>query len=381
MEDLQTLRGQIDAIDAKLVDLFTQRMEVTQRVGEYKRVHGIKVLDQARESELLAQKTAMAQPELKTSVATLFETIMAISRRQQQRLATGTDFSLDALYTAISAARVPLDQPQVLYQGEEGAYAEEAATDFFGEKCSRRHVPLWEDIFLALRNGNADYGVIPIENSSTGSINQVYDLLSKYGSYVVGEQTVRISHCLMAPKGTGLEDIQTVYSHEQGLLQCEAYLKQHPAWTSLALLNTAAAAKFVAQEKDPSKAAIGSKRAAALYGLDILAEDINSNQENYTRFVVVSPIMELRKGRDKISALFTLNHKSGTLYRILTIFATAGLNMMKLESRPIPGRSWEYRFFVDFTGDITAPGMKEILLELSQASESFRLLGNYKGNV
>lgn len=381
MEDLNTLRGQIDTIDAQLVDLFSQRMEITRQVGEYKRANGLKVLDQAREAELLSQKTAMVKPELKASVATLFETIMSISRRQQQRLTTVADPSLDALYAAIAAARPPLAESQVIYQGEEGAYAEEASAAFFGEKCSRRHVPLWEDIFLALRAGEADYGVIPIENSSTGSINQVYDLLSKYGAYVVGEQTVRISHCLMAPKGARLENICTVYSHEQGLLQCEAYLKKHPNWTSAALLNTAAAAKFVAQERDHSKAAIGSKRAATLYGLDILAEEINSNAENYTRFVIVSPIMELREGRDKISALLTLKHKSGTLHRILTIFATAGLNIMKLESRPIPGHSWEYRFFVDFTGDLTTPGMEEVFLELSQASESFRLLGNYKGSV
>lgn len=381
MEELEALRREIDRIDAGLVDLFRQRMAVTEQVGRYKLAHGMKVLDRAREAQVLANKTALVEDPLKADVTTLFEAIMAISRRQQRRLVEEDDPWYEELRAAMTAARPPLTAPRVLYQGEEGAYAEEAAAAFFGEGAARRHVPVWEDIFLALKNGAADYGVLPVENSSTGSINQVYDLLSKYGAYVVGEQTVRVNHCLLAPRGARLQDLREVYSHEQGLLQCEAYLKEHPGWTGRAVRNTAAAAKLVAQRGDPAMAAIGSKRCAALYGLDVLAEGVNSNAENNTRFVVVSPVMELREGRDKISALFTLSHRSGTLYRILTVFAAAGLNMMKLESRPIPGRSWEYRFFVDFTGDLTAPGMEEVLRELSQASESFRVLGNYKSCV
>lgn len=380
MDELHVLRDEIDNIDAQITELFSRRMAVTQKVGEYKLARGMKVLDSAREAEVLAKKTALVADDLKADVTTLYETIMTISRRQQRRLVVEDDPWYNELRAALSAARAPLDAPRVLYQGEEGAYAEQAAVDFFGEDCARRHVPAWEDIFLALRAGEADYGVLPIENSSTGSINQVYDLLSKYGAYIVGEQTIRVSHCLLAPAGATPDTIREVCSHEQGLLQCEDYLAQYPDWKRCALANTAAAAKLVAQSGDITKAAIGSRRCAALYGLNVLAEDINSNAENYTRFVVVAPVMELRQGRDKISALFTLSHKSGTLYRILTVFAAAGLNMMKLESRPIPGRSWEYRFFVDFTGDLTADGMEEVLRELSQSSETFRVLGNYKSN-
>ena len=380
MEELQALRGEIDRIDAQLTDLFRRRMAVTRQVGEYKLAHGMKVLDAAREAEVLAKKTAQVEEELKADVTTLYESIMAISRRQQRRLVREEDRWFDGLRSDLHSARAPLAAPRVLYQGEEGAYAEQAAADFFGEDCARKHVPAWEDIFLALRAGEADYGVLPIENSSTGSINQVYDLLSKYGAYIVGEQTVRVSHCLLAPPGSTPDTLSQVYSHEQGLLQCEEYLKGRPGWSTHAVANTAAAAKLVAESGDPAMAAIGSRRCAALYGLNVLAEGINSNAENYTRFVVVAPVMELREGRDKISALFTLSHQTGTLYRILTVFAAAGLNMMKLESRPIPGRSWEYRFFVDFTGDLTADGMEGVLRELSQSSETFRVLGNYKAN-
>lgn len=378
MDELLTLRGRIDAIDTQIVELFRQRMDVTEQVGKYKLERGLPVLDRSREAQVLSRKAELAGAELKDDVTALFETVMSLSRRQQQRLmAESVPTWLAELDKAVRSARAPLERPAVLYQGEPGAYAEEAAAAFFGEDCDRDHVTNWEDIFAALRDGRADYGVLPIENSSTGSINQVYDLLGKYGAYIVGEQTVRVEHCLMAPRGARLDALQEVRSHEQGLLQCEIFLKDHPGWVQTAMRNTAVAAKSVADGGDPTKAAIGSRRCAALYGLDVLAEKINFNDENYTRFVVVSPALELRPEREKISTLFTLSHQSGTLYRALSVFAHAGLNLMKLESRPIPGRSWEYRFFVDLSGDLTAPGMTETLREAAEATEEFRVLGNY----
>lgn len=378
MDELQDLRAQIDALDAQIVDLFRRRMAVTEQVGRYKLERDLPVLDRTRETEVLAKKAALVEDGLKSDVTALFETVMSLSRRQQQRLmGENAPAWLEELRTAVRSARAPLTDPMVFYQGEPGAYAEEAAADFFGEDCRRDRVDGWEDVFAALRAGEADYGVLPIENSSTGSINQVYDLLAKYGAYVVGEQTVRVNHCLMAPKGASFDTLQEVCSHEQGLLQCGEFLKAHPGWTRTAVRNTAVAAKSTAEAGDPARAAIGSRRCAALYGLDILAEGINDNRENFTRFVVVAPVMELREVRNKISALFTLSHQSGTLYRILSVFAHGGLNLMKLESRPIPGRSWEYRFFVDIEGDLTAPGMEESLREAAEAAEEFRVLGNY----
>ncbi len=379
MEDLQTLRAQIDGIDRQLAELFRQRMNVTRQVGEYKAAHGLPVLDRARENQVLAAKAALVGDDLRADITTLFETIMALSRRQQSALVDGGAW-IEAHRAAWAACRVPPLSPRVLYQGEPGAYAEEAAIRFFGSGCNRANTVTWEDIFVALRDGQADYGVLPIENSSTGSINQVYDLLAKYGAYIVGEQTIRVDHCLMAPTGAALDTVRQVCSHEQGLFQCEDYLKAHPGWTRKVMLNTAAAAKWVADSGDLSLAAIGSRHAAELYGLDVLAEGVNTNRENFTRFVVVSPLPELREGRNKISAMFTLAHESGTLHRIMTVFATGGLNMMKLESRPIPGRSWEYRFFVDFTGDLVAYGMDSILREMSQCAATLRILGNYKAD-
>ncbi len=381
MEELQALRGEIDVIDRQIAGLLQQRMEITYRVGQYKKRNGMNVLDEARERQVLAAKAALSDdPNMQFALTTLFETIMSISRKQQRQLVTERDPWYDRYQADRAAARPARNEPRVLYQGEPGAYADEAAARFFGEETARDRVATWEEVFLALKEGRADYGVLPIENSSTGSINQVYDLLARYGAYIVGEQTVKVDHCLMAPRGTALEHITDVYSHEQGLAQCEEYLKRHAAWTRRAMLNTAAAAKYVAESGDRTKAAIGSRRAAALYGLDVLAESINFNADNYTRFVVVSPVMELRKGADKISALFTLPHKSGTLHQIMSVFAVAGLNMMKLESRPIVGRSWEYLFFVDFTGNLDQPGMDGVLHELTQTASGFRVLGNYKAS-
>ena len=379
MDELKSLRNEIDGIDRQIADLLQQRMGVTLQVGQYKVRNNMKVLDEDREAQVLAAKAALSDdPAMQSALITLFETIMSISRKQQRQLVQENDPWYDKYLQDLSAVRAPLSNPRVLYQGEQGAYTEEAAVGFFGEDVRRDRVDTWEEIFVALKNGEADYGVLPIENSSTGSINQVYDLLARYGAHIVGEQTVKVEHCLMAPKGATLDTIAHVYSHEQGLSQCTEYLKEHPHWERQSMLNTAIAAKYVAQSNDVTRAAIGSKRAAALYRLEVLAQRINFNDSNYTRFVVVSPVMELRDGADKISGLFTLPHKSGTLHRIMTVFAVAGLNMMKLESRPMVGKNWEYLFFVDFSGHLKDPGMDAVIRELTQTASGFRLLGNYK---
>ena len=381
MDELTALRGEIDVIDRQIAGLFQQRMDVTHRVGQYKVKNQMNVLDEEREKQVLEAKAALSDdPAMQSALISLFETIMSISRKQQRQLVQERDPWYERYLADRAQARLPLEHPRVLYQGEPGAYSEEAAARFFGEDTPRERMDTWEEIFLALKEGRADYGVLPIENNSTGSINQVYDLLGRYGAHIVGEQTVKVEHCLMAPEGATLESITDVYSHEQGLLQCEGFLKEHPAWQGHAMLNTAMAAKYVAESGKDSMAAIGSRRAAALYGLKALKQGINFNADNYTRFVVVSPVMELREGANKVSALFTLPHRSGTLHRIMTVFAAAGLNMMKLESRPVAGKSWEYLFFVDFTGNLDEPGMDAVIHELTQTASGFRVLGNYRAS-
>ncbi len=382
MTELEQYRAQIDAVDEKLVALFEERMAITGKVGSYKLQNHIPVLDARREREVLAAKTALvADPALKADVATLYETMMGISRRQQRKLVhEGAEDSGYAAYLeAQKHTRTPVQNPRVVYQGEPGAYSEEACAGYFGPEVSSRGLPWFGDVFLALQNGEADYAVLPIENSSTGSIRQVYDLLAQYAYHIVGEWQVRVEHCLMALPGVALEEIRTVYSHEQGLMQSEKFLDDHRHWQRIPTLDTAGSAKQVAAGGDRAAAAICSRRAAEIYGLHILAERINHNTENFTRFVVVSPAPERCPRRDKISALFTLPHQSGSLHEILTIFTVHGLNLMKLESRPVPGKSWEYLFFLEFSGDLSAPGMDGVLHELSQLAADMRILGNFKG--
>ncbi len=383
MDELQDLRREIDAIDRELVELFRRRMDVTARVGAYKRSRGVPVLDQERERQVLQNKGELAGEALRPAVITLYQTIMALSRRQQRDLmGQGADNpGVLRWREAQLNARSPVAAPRVVYQGEPGAYSEQAALDLFGERAGTAGLEQFEDCFLALREGRADYAVLPIENSSTGAIRQIYDLLTQYECYVVGETAVKVEHCLMALPGADLDSITHVYSHEQGLFQCERYLNAHPDWKQVPQADTAGSAKMVADSGDLTRAAICSARAAQLYGLNILARGINHNAHNTTRFVVVSPKLELRPGADKISTLFVLPHQAGSLHEVLTVFAVHGLNMVKLESRPLPGRSWQYMFFLEFTGAPGDPAVGDALHELAQTTGEFRVLGWFPSNL
>lgn len=383
MDELQDLRRDIDAIDRELVELFRRRMDVTARVGAYKRSRGVPVLDQERERQVLQNKGELAGEALRPAVITLYQTIMALSRRQQRDLmGQGADNpGVLRWREAQDSARRPVAAPRVVYQGEPGAYSEQAALDLFGPGADTAGLEQFEDCFLALREGRADYAVLPIENSSTGAIRQIYDLLTQYECYVVGETAVKVEHCLMALPGATLGSITHVYSHEQGLFQCERYLNAHPGWKQVPQADTAGSAKMVADSGDLTRAAICSARAAQLYGLNILARGINHNTHNTTRFVVVSPKLELRPGADKISTLFVLPHQVGSLHEVLTVFAVHGLNMVKLESRPLPGQSWQYMFFLEFTGAPGDPAVGDALHELAQTTGEFRVLGWFPSNL
>lgn len=384
MEELKQYRDQIDTIDRQLAELFQRRMEVVDGIGRYKLERGMPVLDAAREREVLAAKAALARDEgMATDLAALFENVMAISRRRQRKLVqeTGQEQGYISCKQAMAAARTPIDRPKVVYQGVAGAYSEMACIDFFGNDSENVGLEQFEDVFQALKKGEADYAVLPIENSTSGAIRQVYDLMSQYECYIVGETTVQVEHCLMAPKGASLDTITHVYSHEQGLFQSDRFLNVHPHWVQVPCADTAGAGQYVAQTGDTTKAAICSARAAELYGLEILVRGTNHNANNTTRFVVVSPVMELRAGADKVSTVFSMPHEAGSLHRIMSIFAVNGLNMTKLESRPMPGQRWEYMFFLEFHGSLTAPEMDGILRELAQTAADFRVLGNFVSNL
>lgn len=269
----------------------------------------------------------------------------------------------------------------VAYCGVPGSYAEEAALSYFGEEAELITANSFAGAFETLRQKQADYAVVPLENSSTGAIAAVYDLLGQYGFFIVGECPIEINHCLLARPGTRMEDITEVFSHEQGLFQSRDFLAEHPKWKQTALYNTAAAAKMVSEGENSNWAAIASRRSAEIYHLDILAEKTNFKEQNQTRFVVVAPKANHSPDNNKVSLAFTVPHVSGSLYRILGIFAREKLNLMKIESRPIANKNWEYLFFLDFTADTIDSRIEGILEEISKASQTLKILGYYKNAI
>lgn len=384
MEETQALRGEIDALDERLGRLLLERLELARRLGTIQADLGLPELDSRREAEIMQRVARLTEDEdRKLEFAKLYEAIFALSRREQRlsRLEGGTGEGYRRYREALARARRSVERPRVVYQGEPGAYSEMACLSFFGTEVPYVGLSRFEDVFQAVAQGEADYAVVPIENSSTGAIRQVCELLGEYEHFIVGETAVKVEHCLMVPHGATLDTITHVYSHEQGLFQSDRFLKRHPDWVQIPCGDTAGSGRYVAQTGDITKAAIGSARAAELYGLDILARRTNDNGDNTTRFVVVSPQMELRAEADKISAMLSLPHEVGSLNEVLTIFTVHGLNLVKLESRPMPGHSWEYLFFVEFTGSFAQAETDAALRELSQLCMTLRIMGNFKTNL
>ncbi len=386
MDELQQYRAHIDEIDRQLAALFVERMTVCRQVGAYKQSRGLPVLDAQRERQVLDAKAALiGEAELRPLAQAMFETIMAGSRALQARMVGEADPEKIRELAAFEAMRAfqgePPRQQRVLYQGQPGAYCEEAAMGFFGPDCDRMNLKTWDGVFRGVKEGFGDYGVVPIENSSTGSISDVYDLLGQFGCYIVGEQVVPVAHCLLALPDSDMDAVTDVYTHEQGFRQCASFLRDYPKWTQHEWTNTALAAKLVAESGDRTKAAIASRRAAELYGLQILQTNINQNRHNFTRFIVVAAQPRFPAEADKVSVRFHVPHTQGSLSRILQILARAGLNLEKLESRPVPEENWKYDFYADFTGNLRQAGMELVIRELIDAALSFRVLGNYKAAV
>jgi len=296
-------------------------------------------------------------------------------------LATKTNHEANAL-NALKQAFLVYPQtikkePRVAYAGTRGSYGEEASLAFFKQHCELFSFKTFEDVFVALSQGSIDYGVLPIENSSTGSIAAVYDLLSRYQYYIVGEEEIKARHCLLAPKGASFETIAEVYSHPQGFSQSQEFLNDYTRWKCIPYYNTAIAAAYVAEKSDPTMAAIASKRAAEIYDLEVLAENINFSQTNVTRFVVISRKIELFKNPTRVSIAFRLPHRPGSLYEIIGIFSVFSLNLCKIESRPLLKENWEYLFFIDFTGNISQNTLVNLLPIIEEKAEYFQFLGYY----
>lgn len=376
MIDLAVSRKQIDEIDSQIVELFERRMEAANEVAKYKFETGKPVLDQQRENEKLDRLGAMSHGAFnERAVRELFTQIMSISRKYQYGVLPHTD---DVTEFRKEPEAFSGKNARVYYFGVPGTHTQQAMEDVFGESVTGVSCQSFRGVMEAVENGDADYGVLPIENSSTGGISTNYDLLLQYKNSIVGQYVMKIDQCLLALPGTSLEEIETVFSHPQGLLQCRDFMNLHPAYEGVEYGSTAAAARKVSEDKDRTQAAIASRRAACEYGLEIVADSIQQEKNNCTRFIIIGQREVYTEKSNKLALCIELPHQSGSLYRILSHFLYNDLNMTQIESRPIPGRNWEYRFFVDIEGNLDEASVQNALRGIKEEAAFMRVLGNFE---
>ncbi|MCR4605567.1 MAG: prephenate dehydratase [Eubacterium sp.] len=375
MVDLLDSRKKIDEIDEQIVKLYEKRMAVAGDVAEYKLQTGKKVYDKEREDSKLETLCAMVDDKFnKRAVKELFTQIMSVSRKYQYGI-----MSREGYLSEFSKCDIDLSKTKnVYYFGVPGSYTQAAMKKIFGDEVEGISEKTFRGVMEAVADGRAEYGVLPIENSSTGGISANYDIIPEYDNYIVGQKVMKIEQCLLGLPGTKEEDIKIVYSHPQGIMQCRNYLEKRDDIKSVDYDSTAAAAKKVQKDGDTHQGAIASKTAAKEYGLEIIREGIQDNSYNKTRFIVLSKNATFSDDSDKISLCIELPHTSGSLYRILSHFLFNDLNLTLIESRPIPGRTWEYRFFIDVEGNIKDPAVENALLGIREEAALFKVLGNYK---
>ncbi len=374
--DLLEIREQLDGIDREIVALFEKRMRLSGEVAEFKIETGKPVYDKEREMQKIESVTGMVEDGfMKQAVCELFTQMMTISRHYQYKLMAEHGMKGEETFRPVKT--IPVTDARVVYQGVEGAYSHAAALQYFGSDENFYHVTTFEDAMKEVESGRADYAVLPIENSSAGAVIDNYDLLMKYSNYIVAETFLSVNHALLGLPDASPKDIRTVFSHPQALMQCSEFLNENRNWKQISVENTAAAAKKIIEDGDPAQAAVASEIAARLYGLKVLKSSINHNKSNTTRFIILSNKRIYREDAQKVSISFELPHKSGTLYNMLSNMIYNGISMIMIESRPIPGRNWEYRFFVDMEGNLSEPSIQNALKGISEEGRNMRVLGNY----
>lgn len=373
--DLSVLRGELDEIDRKIVELYEKRMDVCGQVAAYKIETGKRVFDKEREQQKLKAVSELTHNEWNArGIKDLFDQIMASSRKLQYQIMEQKKGSGRLPFLEMEA--IDCKKCRVVFQGAEGAYSQAAMMTYFGDEVHSFNVDTFRDAMLSIDEGSADFAVLPIENSSAGIVSEIYDLLVEFENYIVGEQIIKIEHCLMAAPGTKIDDIKTVYSHPQSLMQSARYLLEK-GWQQISMKNNAFAAMKVAGSNDKTQAAIAGETAAKIYGLEILEKGVNDLKENSTRFIIVTNQKVFAREASKISLCFELDHESGALYRALSHLMYNGLNMTKVESRPLTGRNWEYRFFLDFEGNLADASVRNALRGLREETRNMKILGNY----
>lgn len=382
MEKLEKLRVDIDKVDTKLTKLLEDRFAIVSQIGKVKMENNLPIVDPKR-SSLVIEKVLgkLKSKEFDGEITEIFSNIIGVAENMQKKLfakSTIENSYLKELTSQITKKREITLDTRVVYQGVLGSFGEVALNRYFGKNNTTViNLEEFEDVFKAVSNNDADYGVVPIENSQTGAIADIYDLFRKYRCFIVGEIDQPAVQNLLGIRGAKLSDIKAVYSHMQGFLQTKAFLDKHKEFETHPMSNTAISAQYVSEQKDKTKAAIASLEAAAKYDLEVIEESINTDKNNTTRFIVISNKPECDETSKKISLSFTLPNISGSLSRVLLIFAKHNLNMIKIESRPIKNRNFEYFFYVDISGNLFAEEVKSALQELANATSYFEVLGNY----
>lgn len=374
---LEELRQQIDAVDRRLVQDIKERMQVSAAIGEYKRAHGVPVIDSKRERDVLHKIVELADdPMLSSYYRVLYSLIFELSRSYQNKLIGGNDEAFKEIQEAIdNTPKMFPKVARVACQGVEGAYSMIACEKLFSSP-DIMYLGNFEGVFSAVENGLCDYGILPIENSTAGSVRKVYDLMLSHNFHIVRATRIKINHCLVAKQGTELKDIKEVYSHEQALNQCSIFLKELGVKVT-EVENTAMAAQLVAQSGRTDVAAISSYRCAELYGLKTVKANVQDNGNNHTRFICISKKPEIYPGASKTSVMMVLSHRPGALYKMLARFYALDINVVKLESRPIPDRDFEFMFYFDIETSVYSEEFVQMIRELSDGTEEFHYLGSY----
>ncbi|MCF0138093.1 MAG: bifunctional chorismate mutase/prephenate dehydratase [Oscillospiraceae bacterium] len=374
---LEDLRLDIDRVDNELIRLFEERMRIAAQIGEYKQQNSMPVLDPKREREKLRELSGRLPESLREYGYSLYSLIFELSRCSQNRIINKQGEMSSRIIRALEETPKLLpDAPTVACQGVEGAYSQLACERVF-KKPDIFFFKSFEAVFTAIEKGLCSYGIIPLENSTAGSVNKVYDLMQKHRFSIVRSTRIKIDHSLLANPGARLEDIKEIYSHQQAISQCGEFLQSLSGVTVIPCENTAVAAKKVAESGRTDVAAIAGRSCVKLYGLKCLREAIQDMGNNYTRFICISKELEIYPGADRTSLMMTLPHTPGSLYKVLSRFYALGLNLNKLESRPLPERNFEFMFYFDLDVPVYSPGFIQLMDELGDISDSFSYLGSY----
>ena len=375
--DLTEIRQEIDGIDRELVRLFCARMNLSAQVADYKKANNLPIFVPARERAILQRVAELADPDMENYTRVLYSMLFELSRSYQSK----RNGELSPLYQAISQAieRTPKLFPQnpiVACQGVEGAYSQIACEKIFKSPLIM-YFKSFDAVFNAIEQGMCQYGILPIENSTAGSVTKVYDLMIRHNFYIVRTFRLKIDHNLLANPGAALSDIKTIYSHEQAINQCGDFLRSLPGVNIVPVENTALASEMVAKSGSREVAALSSRSCAELYGLQCLAASVQDKGNNRTRFICISKNLEIYPGADKTSIMMVTPHKPGALYKVLARLYTLGINVTKLESRPIPDREFEFMFYFDLETSIYSEEYVQLMCELDELCEEFKYLGSY----